>query len=65
MAGDHAAELEGVVGWKKTFNTITPRGRLHVAYASIALWSSLFMAIKFWPSKSREPKAITQPNSNK
>lgn len=54
--GGHGAEYE-FTGWQKTFNAYTPRGRLHCAYASIAFWGTVFMAVKFWP-KSNKPKEI-------
>lgn len=52
MAGD-AHGAEEFTGWQKTFNTVTSRGRLHFAYASIAFWSTIFLAVKFWPRKSK------------
>lgn len=54
MAGGHSpteAEL-GLKGWQKTFNSVTLKGRLNLAYASIAFWGSLFAIIKFRPKKT-------------
>lgn len=53
--GNHASEPE-FKGWQKTFNTYTHRGRLHVAYASIAIWTTTFLVIKFWPSSKKAVK---------
>lgn len=58
MAGGHSSDIE-YKGWQKIFNTTTLRGRLHCAYASMALWTSIFVAVKFWPSKSKSPKEIS------
>lgn len=55
--GSHGSDVH-LEGWQKTFNTITPRGRLHVAYASIAFWATIGLTIKFWPSKKQ--KEVTQ-----
>lgn len=49
---------EELVGWRKNFNTITHRGRLNMAYFSMGFWATVFLAVKLWPSKSKQPKAI-------
>lgn len=51
--GSHEADIH-LEGWRKTFNSVTPRGRLHCAYASIAFWATIALTIKFWPSKKQK-----------
>lgn len=53
MAGPSESEL-GLTGWRKTFNSTTLRGRLHLGYASIAFWSLVFLGIKFRPKKKQQ-----------
>lgn len=52
MAGHGNSDMQ-FTGWQKTFNSYTPRGRLHLGYASIAFWTTVFLAIKFRPKKKQ------------
>lgn len=54
--GGHGAD-PGLTGWQKTFDTTTYRGRLHCGYASILFWTSVGLAIKFWPKKKKAIEA--------
>lgn len=57
MSGGGHGEGE-FVGWRKNFNTVTHRGRLNMGLISMGFWTTVFLAIKLWPSKSKDPRAI-------
>lgn len=59
MAGHGSSGADAhLTGWQKTFNTVTPRGRLHCGYMSIGFWTTIFLVVKFWPSSKKTQPAL-------